>query len=180
MSELSLVWCLYSGFLSNPTTAFGCRKKGTGPALGSVDGKKRNGVSHLTAGRQPPPTWKGAPRYNEQQLSPNQREQEEDQPARRGVQRWRVDQPTAPTVASAGLFGKEDRAETARLCDELLRWSSALEGAEKQVGSKNGIGVGKQSCGVGRRMQNTMEALTKDTLSEFCFGGMVTLGLGKQ
>lgn len=28
--------------------------------------------------------------------------------------------------------------ETARLCSELLRWSSALEGAEKQLGGKGG------------------------------------------
>lgn len=29
--------------------------------------------------------------------------------------------------------------ETARLCDELLRWSSALEGAERELGGKSSL-----------------------------------------
>ena len=52
--------------------------------------------------------------------------------------------PSAP-AASARPSGEDDGAETARLCDELLRWSSALEGAERQLGVKDGPG------GFGRR-----------------------------
>ncbi|CBJ30654.1 expressed unknown protein [Ectocarpus siliculosus] len=41
--------------------------------------------------------------------------------------------PSAPVA-----FGEDDGVETARLRSELLRWSSALEGAEKQLGGNGG------------------------------------------
>lgn len=54
--------------------------------------------------------------------------------------------------APGSALEEGDGAETARLCDELLRWSSALEGAEKKMGGKGAAGmVGRRTGGTSRR-----------------------------
>lgn len=58
--------------------------------------------------------------------------------------------------------------ETARLCDELVRWSSALEGAERLLGGKGGsagLGYGVPG-GNGARTRRVASVAADDAIEE--------------
>lgn len=60
-------------------------------------------------------------------------------------------------------FGEDDGAETARLCDELLKWSSALEGAERQLGGKGGPAwMGSRTGGAGARTPRQADGVIEE------------------
>ncbi|CAM9128296.1 unnamed protein product, partial [Hapterophycus canaliculatus] len=61
----------------------------------------------------------------------------------KGIPSARSTRASAPP-SSLRVLQKGDDAETARLCDELSRWSSALEGAERHLGAK-GVLAGMRS-----------------------------------
>lgn len=69
--------------------------------------------------------------------------------------------------ASGRPRGGDDRAETTRLCDELLRWSSALEGAERELGRKGGsAGVGGGPGGSDARTRRATSVPVDDASEE--------------
>lgn len=76
----------------------------------------------------------------------------------------RGDRPSAPAPAHA--FGVGDGVETARLCDELLRWSSALQGAERQLEGKGTVSGGRRTGGDGRRIQATVRVPAEGAVGE--------------
>lgn len=49
-----------------------------------------------------------------------------------------------------------NRAETTRLCDELQRWSSALEGAERALEEKGAAALGRRTGGNDKRSRGPM------------------------
>ncbi|CAM9126962.1 unnamed protein product [Ectocarpus fasciculatus] len=70
--------------------------------------------------------------------------------------------PSAPAE-----FGEDDGVETARLCSELLRWSSALEGAERQLGGKGGpAGMESRTGGDIARARHLAKAAPADDAKE--------------
>lgn len=75
--------------------------------------------------------------------------------------------PSAHTT-SAQTLGKGDDAETTRLCDELSRWSSALEGAERHLGGKSGLARMRSAAGDGgdHARLGTKVAATRGVLEE--------------
>ncbi|CAM9136348.1 unnamed protein product [Ectocarpus sp. 13 AM-2016] len=80
------------------------------------------------------------PRRTRKRTSPNP---EARQSARVGIGNGNTHR-TGGRPSAPAAFGEDDGVETARLCSELLRWSSALEGAEKQLGG-NGGSAGMES-----------------------------------
>ncbi|CAM9264054.1 unnamed protein product [Scytosiphon promiscuus] len=69
---------------------------------------------------------------------------------------------TRPSVppSYARVLEKGDGGETARLCDELSRWSSALEGAERHLGGRGGSArMGIPTGGSGDHAQHGTEAV---------------------
>eukprot|EP00903_Cladosiphon_okamuranus_P015272 g14113.t1 len=76
--------------------------------------------------------------------------------------------PSVRPSASGRPFEEDDRVETARLCDELVRWSSALEGAERQLGGKAGsagLGYGGPG-GNGARTRRVVGVAADDAVEE--------------
>lgn len=81
------------------------------------------------------------PQNSERHLPPGRREggREAEAPTGGGTRHPRGGRESEP--APGGALEEGDGAETARLCDELLRWSSAVEGAGRKMGGKGAAGV---------------------------------------
>lgn len=81
---------------------------------------------------------------------------------------------------AGGALEEGDGAETARLCDELLRWSSALEGADNKLGGKGAAGVvGRRMGGKSGREQAAARVRAADVVNEVGGNQLTFLGGGE-
>lgn len=66
-----------------------------------------------------------------------------------------------------------NRAEATRLCDELQRWSSALEGAERVLEKKGDVALGRRTGGNNNRSRGSMGKVTssKGMIAKVRIGG---------
>lgn len=58
---------------------------------------------------------------------------------------------------------EDDGAETARLCDELLRWSATSDGAERKQGHRGDVGKGMRTGSDDGRVHTTSRVLNGNT-----------------
>ena len=103
--------------------------------------------THQTADNQLRRPRAETPQTSEIHLLPHRTRcgRESEAPIGGGTRRPRGGRQSEPAPGGALEEGKG--AETARLCDELLRWSSALEGAETRMGGKGAAGVVRRCTG---------------------------------
>lgn len=105
--------------------------------LGFAAEEKADEVTRRAVDRQPLEPRKGASQNFHQHGPPRGREGGAG-PSTRSESARRARGRSSASPDSGRPVGEDDGVETARLCDELLRWSSALEGAERQLGGKGG------------------------------------------
>ncbi|CAM9489734.1 unnamed protein product [Laminaria digitata] len=107
------------------------------------------------------------PQTSERHLPPDRirRGRETGAPIGGGTRHPRGGRPSEPNPG--GALEEGDGAETARLCDELLRWSSTLEGAQRKAGEKGAAGVvGRRTDGKSRREEAAARVRAADVVDE--------------